>query len=91
MVDIFVSYASEDRELVRPIVQALTDVGWSVWWDREIGAGTAFDREIEKAIDSAKCIVVVWTENSVESEWVRTEANEGLEKNILRNIFGIGS
>lgn len=83
MVDIFVSYSSEDREQVRPIVQALSDVGWTVWWDREIGAGTAFDREIEKAIDEARCVVVVWTENSVESEWVRTEANEGLEKNIL--------
>jgi tetratricopeptide (TPR) repeat protein len=83
MADVFVSYASQDREQVRPIVEALIAVGWSVWWDREIGAGSTFDREIEKAIDNAKCVVVVWTENSVESEWVRTEANEGLEKNIL--------
>jgi tetratricopeptide (TPR) repeat protein len=83
MVDVFVSYASQDRDRVLPIVTALTEVGWTVWWDRAIGAGTAFDREIEKAIDQARCVVVVWTGNSIESEWVRTEANEGLDKNIL--------
>ncbi|MCZ6870746.1 MAG: AAA family ATPase, partial [Gammaproteobacteria bacterium] len=84
MSDVFVSYASEDRERVKPLVEALEEVGWSVWWDRQIGAGTAFDREIEKAIEETKCIVVVWSEHSVESEWVRTEANEGLEtKNLV--------
>jgi hypothetical protein len=91
MIDVFVSYASEERDRVRPLVAALEDVGWTVWWDRQIGAGTAFDREIEKAIDEAKCIVVVWSKHSVESEWVRTEANEGLEKNNLVpvNVDGV--
>jgi tetratricopeptide (TPR) repeat protein len=83
MVDVFVSYASEDRDRVRGIVADIEAIGCSVWWDREIGAGSAFDREIEKAIDEAHCIVVVWSRHSVESEWVRTEANEGLEKGTL--------
>ena len=83
MIDVFVSYASQDRERVREIVQAIEAAGLSVWWDREIGAGTAFDREIEKAIDEAHCVVVVWSAHSVESEWVRTEANEGLGKGTL--------
>ena len=83
MVDVFVSYASQDRERVRPIVEALTDVGWSVWWDRQIDAGSAYDREIEKAIDDTRCVVVVWSADSVDSEWVRTEASEGLEKKML--------
>lgn len=83
MVDVFVSYASQDRDRVLPIVNALEAVGWTVWWDRAIGAGSAFDREIEKAIDQARCVVVIWTANSIESEWVRTEANEGLEKGML--------
>lgn len=83
MVDVFVSYSSIDRERVRPIVAQIEGGGFSVWWDREIGAGSAFDREIEKAIDEASCVVVVWSENSVESEWVRTEANEGLTKGNL--------
>jgi tetratricopeptide (TPR) repeat protein len=83
MTDVFVSYASEDRERVREIVDSLENTGWSIWWDRRIDAGSAYDREIERAIDEAKCIVVVWSSHSVESEWVRTEASEGLEKGNL--------
>ncbi len=83
MVDVFVSYSSQDRERVRGLVGEIEAIGYSVWWDREIGAGEAFDREIEKAVDDARCIVVVWSQTSVESKWVRSEANEGLNKGIL--------
>jgi hypothetical protein len=34
--DIFISYASEDRSRVRPLADALSGHGWSVWWDRQI-------------------------------------------------------
>jgi tetratricopeptide (TPR) repeat protein len=84
--DVFVSYASQDRARVVPLVEALERRGWTVWWDRKIDAGTAFDREIEAAIDGAKCIVVVWSENSVQSDWVRSEASEGLTRGILAPV-----
>jgi tetratricopeptide (TPR) repeat protein len=87
MSDVFVSYASQDRERIVPLVEAIERGGWSVWWDREIGAGSAFDREIEKAIDQARCIVVVWTAGSVESDWVRNEATEGLERGVLLPVL----
>jgi hypothetical protein len=61
MTDVFISYASEDRDRVREIVAALESSGWIIWWDRRIDAGSAYDREIERAIDEAKCIVVVWS------------------------------
>ena len=83
MTDIFVSYASEDLERVKPLVAALSERGWTVWWDRELVAGPSFDEEIEKAIESASCVVVVWSEHSIGSRWVRTEANEGLDRDIL--------
>ncbi len=83
MTDIFVSYATEDRERVRKLVSKLEEHGWQIWWDREIKTGKSFEDEIEKAIDTARCILVVWSYASVESEWVRTEAREGLDRNIL--------
>ena len=39
MSDIFLSYASEDRERVRPVAEALGRQGWEVWWDRDIPPG----------------------------------------------------
>ena len=83
MSQIFLSYSSQDRERVRPLVDALQEDGYTVWWDREIRPGPSFDREIERAIAEAGCIVVVWSVNSVESEWVRAEVEEGARRGLL--------
>jgi TolB-like protein len=83
MADVFISYATEDRERVKPIVEAIEDAGFSVWWDRRIGLGASFDREIERELDAARCVVVVWSAGSVESDWVRNEAQEGLDRGVL--------
>ncbi len=39
MTGIFVSYAREDQERVKPIVNELEKHGWSVFWDRKIPPG----------------------------------------------------
>jgi len=83
MADIFVSYKRDDRERVRPLVDALQGQGWSVWWDTRIETGEAWDQTIETELAAARCVVVVWSQNSVGSHWVRTEAHEGLERNCL--------
>ena len=83
MADIFLSYASQDRERVLPLVELLQDDGYSIWWDRNIPPGPSFDREIESAIKEAKCMVVVWSERSIESEWVRIEIDEGVRRGIF--------
>ncbi len=77
MPDIFISYASEDRERVIPLVKSLEADGCSVWWDRHIEGGAAFTLEIERALNSAKVVVVVWSVSSVQSDWVLDEANSG--------------
>lgn len=87
MADIFVSYSASDRDRVRPLVTALEDQGWSVWWDRHIKPGPSFEREIEKALDEASCVVAVWSEASVQSDWVRTEASEGMARKILLPVI----
>jgi Tol biopolymer transport system component len=83
MADIFLSYSSSDREQVLPLVEALQEDGFSVWWDRDIRPGPSFDREIEQAIAEARCLVVAWSAESVESEWVRSEVEEGVRRGIL--------
>jgi TolB-like protein/Tfp pilus assembly protein PilF len=87
VADIFVSYASEDRTRVRPLVEALRARGWEVWWDRQIEPGTSYDRTIESEVSAASCVLVIWTNASVRSEWVQTEAMEGLNRRVLVPIL----
>ena len=54
-----------------------------MWWDRSILPGTQFDEVIEAELSAARCVVVVWSEASVASKWVRAEASEGLDRQLL--------
>jgi hypothetical protein len=83
MADIFLSYSSQDRERITPLIQSLEQQGWSVWWDRRIPPGKTYDQVIEQALDEARCVVVVWSQTSVQSEWVKVEADEGMNRRIL--------
>ncbi|OEU63615.1 MAG: hypothetical protein BBJ57_06325 [Desulfobacterales bacterium PC51MH44] len=83
MSDIFISYSTPDRPLAKALAEALESQGWSVWWDRTIPFGKVFDRVIEEALTHARCIVVVWSRNSAISNWVRAEAEDGLQRGIL--------
>jgi len=83
MSDIFLSYKSEDQAKAQIIAEALERNGYSVWWDRVIPPGRTFDEVIEEELDAAKCMVVLWSEESVKSEWVRTEVSEGKRRKIL--------
>ena len=86
MADIFVSYASEDRAAVEHLVSGLVSQGYSVWWDRRLKVGGSFDKQIEAAIESCHCVLVLWSRHSIDSDWVRAEAGEGLEQGNLVQI-----
>ena len=83
MTDIFLSYAREDLERIQPIVDALKEQGWAVFWDRRIPAGQTWRSYIGKALEDACCLIVVWSKDSVNSSWVIEEADEGKRRGIL--------
>src|SRR5215472_8514885 len=83
MADIFVSYARSDKVRVAPLVAAIKAKGWSVWWDPSIAAGQQFDDQIETELLAASAVLVVWTPASVLSRWVRGEARDAAERDIL--------
>ena len=81
--EVFLSYASADRERVTTLVHALEAEGMQVWWDRDIAYGESFHKVIEQALDAAACVIVVWTSHSVASEWVVNEASDARKRNRL--------
>ena len=83
MADIFVSYASEDRDAVAELVQVFHARAWSVWWDRSVTVGSIYDAQIEAELDSARCVVAIWSRHSVGSRWVRTESEDAAQRGIL--------
>ncbi len=91
MADIFLSYAKEDREVARKLSTLLEGAGWTVWWDRRIPAGRTWRDVLEEALRSMRCMVVLWSSNSVESEWVKEEAEEAkaLKKLVPVMVEGV--
>jgi len=76
MTDVFVSYKAEDRRRVEPLVHALEADGLTVWWDAQIGAGDRWRETILKKLESAGCVIVVWSRRSTgpDGEFVQDEA-----------------
>lgn len=83
MADIFISYASEDRSRVRPLAEALQERGFNVWWDRSLAAGQDYTAIIEKELKAAKAVIVVWTQSSTASTFVRDEAGRARDEGRL--------
>jgi len=81
--DLFISYSQKDLATVKSLTALLQQLGWSVWFDQHIRAGTSFDRVIEQALQDARAVIVAWSRNSVNSDWVRAEAAYAQESSKL--------
>lgn len=84
MSDVFVSYKAEDRRRIRPLVQCLQADGYSVWWDEQIGAGDSWREMIERELDAARCVIVIWSKRSVgpDGGFVREEASRAQRRRV---------
>ncbi len=84
--EVFISYASKDRERILDLVDRLDAAGVSVWIDQmSIEGATMWSQEIVAAIRNCKVLILAISENSADSENVVKEvalASEG-RKRIL--------
>ncbi len=74
MADIFISYSKKDHEEARLLAAYLEAEGYSVWWDTSLKSGEQFRKVIMTELGRARAAIVIWTENSIESDWVQSEA-----------------
>lgn len=83
MTDIFLSYASEDIERIRLIVKEFEKLGWSVFWDKKIPPGHKWETSIGIALEESRCVIAVWSEFAVKSDWVKDEATVAKKRGVL--------
>lgn len=84
---IFISYSRGDREIASVVADRLKAEGHTVWWDHELRGGDEYPAEILAQLKASEVAVVIWTANSVRSNWVRDEADEALGANRLIPII----
>lgn len=88
---VFFSYSRADRRVALPIIRLLEEAGFAVWWDGVLEAGTRYVETTEEALETARAVVVLWTKQSVGSNWVRDEAMSGRERGCLVPVSTDGS
>jgi YARHG domain/TIR domain len=75
MVDVFISYSRSNQDVVRRLADAVKRLGYDVWWDDELPPHLSYGDVITEKIGEAKAAIVVWSQGSTGSEWVRAEAD----------------
>jgi formylglycine-generating enzyme required for sulfatase activity len=75
VADIFISYSKQQPQPTHEVAAYLKSQGYSVWWDTDLTAGEIFRDVIDRELDAAKAVIVIWTKHSVASKWVLAEAD----------------
>lgn len=89
MSHVFISYSREDAICAGKVASKLAVSGYSFWQDvKRLRGGDNMLQRIFTAIEEADAFVVVWSENSQKSEWVKREVIKALEVQATRKQQG---
>ena len=76
---IFVDYAHADRDAVLPIIRALVDEGYRVWYDDRIELAEDYPECIANHVLRCASFVMFVSRSSLASAWCRDEVNYALD------------
>ena len=91
MADIFISYARPTAKTARSIATALEQAGFSVWFDEGLPGHRAYADVIQEQLDGARAVLVIWSDEAIRSQWVRSEADRAREQGKLVQLRTDGS
>jgi hypothetical protein len=77
-IRIFLSYAREDERIADALVAWLRSRGFEVFWDQDLSPGVDWAQLLAQELGRANCLLVLWTKASIQSQWVRNEADEAM-------------
>ncbi len=73
--DVFLSYSSKDKAIVRAVAERLRADGLRVWFDEwEIRPGDSIPAKIEEGLEHSRTLVLCMSANAFGSEWARLES-----------------
>ena len=71
---VFISHSSVNLEDAKQVEAALNTGGFDVWLDdSDIRVGVLLGKELLKAIEASRAVVLIWSEAAKNSAWVTTE------------------
>ena len=71
---VFISRSSVNLEDAKQVEVALNARGFDVWLDdSDIRVGVLLGKELLKAIEASRAVVLIWSEAAKSSAWVTTE------------------
>ncbi|WP_341632234.1 TIR domain-containing protein [Sphingomonas agri] len=90
MSDVFISYARSTEKQAERIAVALRAHGHQVWRDTQLRAHQVFRRTIEEELSAARAVLVLWSAEAAQSDWVCSEASRarGLGKLVQLTLDG---
>src|SRR5688572_23428906 len=81
MADIFVSYASPDRDIAFRIVGFLEQQGITCWVaPRDVPPGVEYGQAIISGIEQSRALVLILSDQSNDSQFVRKEVERAVSK-----------
>lgn len=82
--DVFISHASEDKdEVVRPLANALKNLGIKVWYDEfEMRIGDSLRRKIDKGLANSRFGIVVVSRDFIKKGWTNYELDGIITKAV---------
>ena len=87
---VFVSYAHSDKQIAESVIIGLKQKMCRVFYDDGLTPGEPWNDELAEKVIKCECLVVLLTNNSASSKYVRTELNFAIakDKTIIPVMFG---
>ncbi len=82
-IDVFLSHSHADREVARLLQKTLAESGVRVWMDAHIRADETINDAVSAALQQARCVLVLWSKDANQSDWVLDEATYAREHRKL--------
>lgn len=83
MADVFISYARSTVECAESLARIVEADGHSVWYDARLPAHRTYSDVIQEELDAAKAVLIIWSDEAVQSQWVRSEADRARNNGTL--------